>query len=269
MEVLTFYPLSPSALDFVTRVANAYGALLESAHADPEKALGGRLFYAGDLDDEARALLIAANIAGAASLAATADRNLQKQALRDGVTDFVVNNLDEALRILKNQLRKREAVAVCVALPRSDVEQEMDDRGVAPDMLRAHLFVARSGPAPVIGAPEQPDFKRSSAFVTWRVDSAMPKDLAALDDIALSCLDPNEWESRRWLRLAPRYLGRMAQGMRLIHIHREFAARFFEQARRQVDRKEIAFAFEIHAAFRGGNDQFRFDPPKTPPTNFA
>ena len=66
--------------------------------------------------NQGRALVVAANIAGAATLAATADRAAQKQALRDGVADFLVTSLDEALRILKNQLRKRETVAVCVAL---------------------------------------------------------------------------------------------------------------------------------------------------------
>ena len=62
-----------------------------------------------------RALLLAGNIAGAASLAVTADAAAQKQSIRDGVADFLVNSLDEALRILKNEVRKREPVAVCVA----------------------------------------------------------------------------------------------------------------------------------------------------------
>ena len=34
--------------------------------------------------------------------------------MRDGVIDFLVTSLDEALRILKNEMRKRTAVAVCV-----------------------------------------------------------------------------------------------------------------------------------------------------------
>ena len=56
----------------------------------------------------------AANIAGAASLSATADVATQKQAIRDGVVDFLVTSLDEAARILKNEIRKRQPVAVCV-----------------------------------------------------------------------------------------------------------------------------------------------------------
>ncbi len=115
------------------RVALSYASLLDAPGAHPETGLGGKLFYAGELDEAGRALLVAANIAGAATLATTADRAAQKQALREGVADFVVNNLDEALRILKNQLRKRETVSVCVALPPSDVEREMNERGVSPE----------------------------------------------------------------------------------------------------------------------------------------
>jgi hypothetical protein len=270
-KVLALEPPSPSAFDFLERVALSYASLLESPLADPETGLGGKLFYAGELDDAGRALLVAANIAGAATLATTADRTAQKQVLRDGVADFVVNNLDEALRILKNQLRKRETVAVCVALPPSEVESEMSQRGVSPDLLRSDVSVARShlalmqnGEMPIIQqvATPEPDLVKTSALVTWRVDLALPKDFARLDEIALSCVDPQEWKSRRWLHLSPRYLGRLAQGLRLIHTHREFAARFFELVRRQIEAKEITFAFQIQSAHRDGNDEFRFAPTK-------
>ena len=114
-KVLALEPPSPSAFDFLTRVALSYAGLAKFPLADPVTGLGGNLFYAGELDDEGRALVVAANIAGAATLVATADRAVQKQAIRDGVADFLVSTLDEALRVLKNQLRKRETVAVCVA----------------------------------------------------------------------------------------------------------------------------------------------------------
>ena len=109
---------------FALQVERFYAVLIRTAGApglasetwDPEPSLGGKLLYAGQLDEEARALLVAANIAGAASLAASADAAARKQFMRDGVVDFLVTSLDEALRILKNEIRKREPVAVCVAL---------------------------------------------------------------------------------------------------------------------------------------------------------
>jgi hypothetical protein len=260
-----------AASDFLTRVALSYATLLDSPLAHSETGLGGKLFYAGELDTEGRALLVAANIAGASTLAASADRVAQKQALRDGVADFVVTNLDEALRILKNQLRKRETVAVCVAQSPSNVEGEMNQRGVAPDLLRSGLSIPPSHDAlahqdktgtPIAqqSALTEPDPATAPALVTWRVDSALPKYLALLDEIALACLDLDEWESRRWLRLAPRYLGRLAQNLRLLDSNREFAARFIDRVRQSVDRGDIAATVEIHSYFHGTKNMHRLAP---------
>jgi urocanate hydratase len=258
---------SQSAFDFVAGVARAYTALVEAPHSARDSALGGQLFCAGELNEASRALIVAANIAGAATLAATSDRALQKQALRDGIVDFVVNNLDEALRILKNQLRKRETVAVCVGLPPLELKLEMNERGVLPDLVRSEVNFASHHESPLAGNEDETKVELSKipALVTWRADSTLPKDLAALDEIALSCIEPEDWKSRRWLHLAPRYLGRMSEGLRLIESNREFAARFWEKLRHRTDRGEIAFAFEIRSFFRGVHDQFRFDPQETPP----
>ncbi len=262
-----------AAFSFLTRVALSYGTLLDTPLAHPETGLGGKLFYAAELDEEGRALLIASNIAGAATLAASADRDAQKQALRDGVADFVVTNLDEALRILKNQLRKRETVAICVAQSPSEVEREMNQRGVAPDLLRSELAIPPSHDAlthqektntPIAqqSALTEPDPATTPTLVSWRVDSALPKDLALLDEIALACLNPrldtNAWRSRRWLRLAPRYLGRLAQKLRLLDSNREFAARFIEEVDRRVKSGEIASTVEIHSYSRGTHDVYSF-----------
>jgi hypothetical protein len=266
---VTLKPSSPAASDFLARVARCYASLLDKSPADPEIGLGGKLFYAGELDDDGRALIVAANIAGAATLVVSADPASQKQALRDGVVDFVVTTLDEALRILKNQLRKRESVSVCVALPLSEplskIEREISGRGVAPDLFRDDMLTASRLDALELQneTRTETNLRKTPAFVTWRVDSALPKDLALLDEIALACLDPEEGQARRWLRLAPRYLGRLAQGLRLLETHREFAARFWERVAQHTDRGDINFAFEITSQTRGGVlDQFRFDPTK-------
>lgn len=228
-------PAAPSTetLDFAARVAGNYAALLARGGADPESGLGGSLFYAGALDEAGRAPIVAANIAGAATLAASADRDGQKRALRDGVADFLVNSLDEALRILKNQLRKRETVAVSVGMEPATMEREMNERGVAPDLVRSD---AEAGLHPALG------------LVLWRTDSGRHNDLARLDEIALGCLDANHAAARRWLRLAPRYLGRMAQGVRLLAADGAFAEQFAERAARA----EIEFSYEIRSYICGG-----------------
>ena len=240
-------------------MAQSYSALTEGA--DHEMGLGGKLFYAGEMDARGRALVAAANIAGAATLAASADGHAQKQALRDGVADFLVNSLDEALRILKNQLRKREAVSVCAGLGPDAVEREMEERGVQPDLLRRYFSIARDHRALMMheGEETEVDLRKIPAIVTWNVASGRPQELTKLDEIALACLNEDEWEARRWLRLSPRYLSRLAKGLRLVASHREFAARFQEQLREHIDRDEIPFAFEACSYFRGVHDQFRCD----------
>lgn len=254
---------TPEAYEFAVQVAQAYSALMETA--DREVGLGGKLYYAGELDDTGRSCVVAANIAGAATLAATADRSAQKQAIRDGVTDFLVTSLDEALRILKNQLRKRETVSLCVALSPAEVEGEMTKRGVLPNQVRSKLSIALCHDALMIreGEETEADLRKIPAVVTWRLESALPRELAKLDEIALSSLDENEWQARRWLRLAPRYFGRLAQGLRLVASHREFAARFAQQVSERVDRGEIAAGVEIDSYFRGLRDQLRFNPARS------
>lgn len=252
-------PQSPAAFEFVELVARACASLLQTPFADPEAGLGGKLFYAGELDGEGRALVVAANIAGAASLVATSDRAAQKQAIRLGVADFLVNSLDEALRILKNQLRKRETVAVCLGLAPEAVEREFDERGVLPDLLRRDVHIAPYNGAILLqeGEPEEIDFKNAPALVTWSVASDQAKWLPRLDAIALECLNADAWVARRWLRLAPRYLGRLAHGLRLLDSNREFAARFSEQVRQRADCGEIPVGIEIRSYYRGPQESFR------------
>lgn len=259
---MTLEAPSQTAFDFAARVAQAYAALIDTA--DREFGLGGKLFYAGELDEAGRACVVAANIAGAATLVASADRAAQKQALREGVADFLVNSLDEALRILKNELRKRETVSVCVSTPTEAVESEMNERGVQPELLRGGMSIAAYHEALIFQEGDETEFdlRQVPAIVTWSVESGLPRELTKLDEIALGCLDENEWEARRWLRLSPRYLGRLAQGLRLLASHREFAARFWERLTERIDHREITFAFETCSYFRGIHDQFRYDPEK-------
>ncbi|MGD0481768.1 MAG: hypothetical protein ABSA42_16455 [Terracidiphilus sp.] len=266
MKFVAFAPPSQDVLDFVVQVAHAYAKLIASPYADSESGLGGSLFYAGEMDGMGRALVVAANIAGAATLVASADLALQKQAIREAIADFLVTSLDEALRILKNQLRKRETVSVCVAMAVAAMEREMNERGVRPDLLRRDVPIVPLHEALIDreGEQDETDLTSIPALVIWRVDSARQKDLAMLDAIALECLNANDWPARRWLRLAPRYLGRMAQDLRLLSTHRAFAARFSEQLNQRVDHGEIAFPCEILSYVRSLEEKHRFEPGDRP-----
>jgi hypothetical protein len=249
---LTPDPIPAAALEFTLQVERLYSSLIQDAklsgpaeqdvHEEP--SLGGKLLYAGELVPNGRARLVAANIAGAASLAATNDPAAGKQAVRDGFADFLVNSLDEALRILKNEIRKCEAVAVCVAIASEAVEREMLERGVLPDLL------------PRTPLPPAPP---GQTLLTWTVTSAPAQWLPRLDALAVECLRKGAAGQSsiagRWLRLAPRYLGRMAQTFRILHCQPEIAHEFVSRTKSAVDRGEIAV--EVQITINGNQSVFR------------
>jgi hypothetical protein len=210
-------------LAFPLRVDGFYASLIRHA-SSVETGMGGRLLYLGELDENGRALMVASNIAGAASLAVTADPVAQKQSIHEGVADFLVNSLDEALRILKNEIRKGEPVAVCIAAPRATIEQEMLERGVLPDFVRDPGGAGRADNALDFGAgiKSVPSLAlpKDQSIVTWSVEEGPAQWLPRLDAIATECIASDESTpaqiSRRWLRLAPRYLGRLARNVRLL-----------------------------------------------------
>jgi len=252
--------------EFTIQVARFYAGLIsgvgasEGLHAEP--SLGGELFYAGELDKPGRAMVVAANIAGAASLAAMADETAQRLAVRDGVVDFLVNSLDEALRILKNQIRKRETGAVCIAAAAETVEAEMLERGVLPDLVRSGEESVDDSPFIGQGARRIPAaaIDEKLAMIAWSVASGPAQWLPKLDAIAIECVADEDWKSRRWLRLSPRYLGRAAKGVRMLFCDGVAAAEFARRVRDGVERGEIPVAVEIQVSGQGVCKEYRFGP---------
>jgi Urocanase Rossmann-like domain len=175
----------------------------------PESGLGGKLLYAGELDEDGARLVRAANIAGAASLSAASDAPGQRSAVRDGVVDFLVTSLDEALRILKNEIRKRNGVSVAVAAADAQLVPEMTERGVLPDLLwesaAAAAFVSEG--AYVVRAAVAPE--GYSLFV-------FQSPSAEWENRALELIPEGDHAARRWLRLAHRYLGPQARRIRSV-----------------------------------------------------
>lgn len=239
---------------FLLDVERSYSAVIEVAQRKELNAdgtgpgLGGNLFYAGMLDEVGRGLVVAGNVAGAATLTASAASEAQKQSIRDGVVDFLVTSLDEALRILKNEIRKRETVAVCVAQAPETLEREMAERGVVPD-LRREVIVERmlSGAA-------------SGTWVDWHVAAMQAQWLPRLDALAAECLPSEAAEARRWLRLAPRYLGRMAQGERMLRADTEFAGQFADGIRSRVESGEVAVPVTMRIRDAAGCIERQFVP---------
>ena len=111
----------------------------ETFCAAGEKHLGGdlagKLIVSGGMGGMSGAQPLAATMAGACYLGIEVDPERIKKRLRTGYCDFMVNSLDEALRILKNAVRKKENISVGLVGNCGDIIPELAERGVVPDIL--------------------------------------------------------------------------------------------------------------------------------------
>jgi hypothetical protein len=228
----------------IPTIYQLFAALTSTIQPELQSGLGGKLLYAGEIDDASRNLLYAANIAGAASLAASPDPVTQRQAIRDGVVDFLVTSLEEALRILKNEIRKRQTVSVAVATSAQTLTSQMLDRGVLPDLLPAtgvsdlEKFLTQG--ARQIGAPQEAE------FIAWTVDSNFARWLPRLDTCAEAILPPEDLVRQRWLRLAPRYLGRLAQRQHGVALTAAERTRFEAEAKQMLSSSQADNGQIVH-----------------------
>ncbi|MGA7380012.1 MAG: urocanate hydratase [Terriglobales bacterium] len=103
----------------------------KSFHGD----LAGKLIVSGGMGGMGGAQPLAATMTGAAFLGIDVDPERIKKRLKTGYCDFMVTTLDEALRILKNAVRKKENVSVGLVGNCADIIPELAQRGVVPDIL--------------------------------------------------------------------------------------------------------------------------------------
>src|SRR5262244_591228 len=97
--------------------------------------LEGKLIVSGGMGGMGGAQPLAATMTGACFLGIDVNPERIKKRLRSGYCDFMVNSLDEALRILKNAVRKKENVSVGLVGNCADIVPELAERGVLPDIL--------------------------------------------------------------------------------------------------------------------------------------
>src|SRR6202166_3267020 len=97
--------------------------------------LAGKLIVSGGMGGMGGSQPLAATMTGAAFLGIDVDPERIKKRLKNGYCDFMVTTLDEALRILKNAVRKKENVSVGLVGNCADVIPELAARGVVPDIL--------------------------------------------------------------------------------------------------------------------------------------
>src|SRR5437762_11300732 len=96
--------------------------------------LEGKLIVSGGMGGMGGAQPLAATMTGACFLGIDVNPERIKKRLKSGYCDFMVNSLDEALRILKNSIRKKEAISIGLIGNCADVIPELAARGVKPDL---------------------------------------------------------------------------------------------------------------------------------------
>src|SRR6202453_3776435 len=97
--------------------------------------LSGKLIVSGGMGGMGGAQPLAATMTGAAFLGIDVDPERIKKRLKTGYCDFLVNTLDEALRILKNAVRKKDNVSVGLVGNCADIIPELPEPRFVPDIL--------------------------------------------------------------------------------------------------------------------------------------
>ena len=202
----------------ISATADAYLVLQScavSADNDDKAAFGGKLLLCAGMGARGFAYSIAMSIAGGTFLGIESRPQRLKEALREGVCDYVVNSLDEALRILKNEVRKKTQVSVGLIGDAGTVLQEAAERGVQPNY---YFTGVASGEIFEVfkqrGAVEIAGGVKPGAGVSLVVASA--KSVAALKEFereAGEALGGDEARAK-WAESSPRYFPRTTPPMR-------------------------------------------------------
>lgn len=190
--------------------------------------LAGCLVFCIGFGQPGAELALATTIAGGAFWAVESDPERLKAAIRNGSCDFMVNTLDEALRVLKNQLRKQAPLSAGLLGNAEEILAAMVERGVQPDLIAESNCLPND---PAIAAPFATFVQRGARRIPfeslsdphavnemqWRAESR--QDLLRMDRIALEFLPPAESIRRRWLEQAPAYFYRQLPPERVLSLN--------------------------------------------------
>jgi len=218
-EPLSYSSIPAAIMESILSVHAAYIAIMQDAASSIDPNLGGTLIYIGELDAAGRACATAANISGAATLAASSNSAILRQSQREGVIDFLVNSLDEALRILKNEIRKHQPVSVAISKSPEAIAEEMLKRGVLPDLVSAQsAFEPMAAKFLAQGAKRISTSTRNTEqrLHIWAAPPEYAQSLAAFEALLAGEVSDSDHLNRRWLRLSPRYLAPAARRLRSI-----------------------------------------------------
>jgi urocanate hydratase len=205
--------------DLQIQVLRLYGELIAR-----RPNYGGQLVFTCGETCSATGLPAAVSIAGGTTLAADSDAAMVKAVFRSGGLDFVVNTLDEAIRVLKNEVRKHTPLSVALTAEPAAVLAEMRERGIQPDLqLRLDppanpLLVPPSPPPQLPGVPQlhltsaEEIAAPTETLTRWLAAHSLTEtlvqpttNLRALDQELMSLLPAEDTARRHWLQRIPHY----------------------------------------------------------------
>jgi Urocanase Rossmann-like domain len=178
----------------------------------------GQLVFACGAGASATGLPAAVSIAGGTSLILDPDTATVKSVFRQGGVDFVVNTLDEALRTLKNEIRKHRPLSVALEEPVQPALAEMRARGVLPDLQVSvgemaesevqlgveHLRLASQG-AVVVSSARLEAWLMERGWYEVVLERATTAEMRGLDARLLALLPEADAQRRTWLQRIGHY----------------------------------------------------------------
>lgn len=208
-------------------------------------SLAGKLLLRSCLNADGLADVVATGIAGGCAVCVEPNAESLREALRAGLCDFVVGLLDEALRILKNELRRGRPISVGITADPESTLAEMTVRGLQPDLVSLppgeplRIFVERG--AVRLPAHEGPE--PDNILVEWTIAEPAARVMPGIARIAETSLDakrPDTPLRKRWLESAPRHLGRAFAACHCVRMTPAEASVFVTAARAQFPALHIA-----------------------------
>jgi len=227
---------------------------------DAADGLAGLLLTCVGFGLEGAELALATTISGGTFLGIDPSTEHLKAAVRNGSCDFMVNTLDESLRVLKNELRKKKALSVGLLGEAAGTLAAMIERGVQPDLVadtgvpdiqtaashyRPALLTFVERGAVLVDAQASNVAPPSGFFeVVWTAASL--GDLRRMDELAKQQLPAEDAIRRRWLQHAPGYFHRQRPLQRVLGMHSEEVTRLAEAFKNAISAGEIQSPATLH-----------------------
>jgi urocanate hydratase len=202
---------------------------------------------------EGAELALATTIYGGTFLGIDPSSEHLKRAVRNGSCDFMVNTLDESLRVLKNELRKKKALSVGLLGEASAILPAMVERGVQPDLVAntgasdseadvsfyrpALLQLVERGAVSVDSQAANISPAAGFLEVIWTASSIA--DLRRMDELALQQFPADDLIRRRWLQQAPAYFHRQRPLQRVLGLRPEELSQLLSAFKSAVSAKEF------------------------------